>query len=146
MTSASAEDLSFVKSALEDSMKEEERVAIRKWLYPDDLETDSHYKAALNQKAPDTGEWLLKSKEFEDWLLDPRGFMWLYGIGKSSSSLKPPTMLTVVTAGCGKTVLSYAYSIPNPFFQYLHTDRSQSHNHRSLATEVPQRCDSVFLL
>jgi len=82
LTAAAAEDVSFVKSALEASLKEEERVSIRKWLHPDGVESEAHYKAALNQKHPDTGKWLLGSEQFGNWILGPHSCMWLYGIGR----------------------------------------------------------------
>ena len=31
---------------------------------------------------PRTGQWLLDSKEFEAWKIQPQSVIWLYGIGK----------------------------------------------------------------
>jgi hypothetical protein len=106
-TAAAAEEMSFVKSALETSIKEEERVSIRKWLHPDSVESEAHYKAALEQKHPVTGKLLLESDQFGNWILGPHTCMWLYGIGTSLSSSQLHTKLTIFTAGCGKTILSY---------------------------------------
>lgn len=48
------------------------------------------YLSTEESRAPDTGEWLLSHKEFEDWQRIPSSstLLWLEGTGKS---IRPPT-------------------------------------------------------
>lgn len=78
--------MASVKSSLEASIQEEDQVSIRKWLHPDGVESEAHFKAALKRKHPDTGKWLLESEDFASWVLGHRNCLWLYGIGMNSIS------------------------------------------------------------
>jgi hypothetical protein len=51
----------------------------------------SNYESARARHQPGTGYWFIDSKSYEDWLNNPKPFLWLHG--------KP---------GCGKTILSSA--------------------------------------
>lgn len=83
LTSNSAtKDIAHVRAVIDATMEEEERVSIRKWLHPDGVESEAHFTAALNQRHPDTGKWLLYSNLFKEWSLVKHGCMWIYGIGK----------------------------------------------------------------
>jgi hypothetical protein len=81
-SSAATEDIAHVRAVIDATMEEEERVSIRKWLHPDGVESEAHFTAALNQRHPDTGKWLLYSKGFKEWSLGKHSCMWIYGIGK----------------------------------------------------------------
>ncbi|KAI9693419.1 MAG: hypothetical protein M1820_009295 [Bogoriella megaspora] len=56
------------------------------WLSP--VDPSQNYNAAIQKRQPGTGEWLLRSPAYRNWIDSP-GSLWLEGIG-----------------GCGKTVLS----------------------------------------
>lgn len=88
-TSEIADDVSYIKSVVHTNMKEEERLAIRRWLFPDGLDTDSNFKAVVKTRHHGTGKWLLDSNHLKDWETGEHGLMWLHGI-----------------AGAGKTVLA----------------------------------------
>ncbi|KAF8854030.1 ankyrin [Acephala macrosclerotiorum] len=64
----------------------EERRKIRHWLSSPD--PSSNHNAACKVHQATTGEWFLKSDEFEEWKMTSRSFLWLHGI-----------------PGCGKSVL-----------------------------------------
>ncbi|PVH67497.1 hypothetical protein DL98DRAFT_296048, partial [Cadophora sp. DSE1049] len=64
----------------------EKQQKIRHWLSSPD--PSSNHNAACKSRQPTTGEWFLKSSEFEEWKMTSRSFLWLYGI-----------------PGCGKSVL-----------------------------------------
>ncbi|KAF4548959.1 NACHT domain-containing protein 2 [Elsinoe fawcettii] len=60
---------------------------LRSWLQPVDPSTN--YNKARSLRHDGTGDWLIKTEAFREWLSTPKSFLWLYG--------RP---------GCGKTVLS----------------------------------------
>ncbi|KAH7363898.1 ectomycorrhiza-induced ankyrin-domain/NACHT-domain-containing protein [Rhexocercosporidium sp. MPI-PUGE-AT-0058] len=64
----------------------ENQQKIRRWLSSPD--PSSNHNAACKARQATTGEWFLKSDEFERWKMASRSFLWLYGI-----------------PGCGKSVL-----------------------------------------
>jgi len=82
-TSMGAEDISFMKSILSSKLEEEERIAIRRWLHPDGIDSEPSFKAALKVRHADTGQWLLASEIFQEWSNGKHHrCIWLYGIGK----------------------------------------------------------------
>lgn len=60
---------------------------LRQWLKAPD--PSSNHNSAIKLRNEGSGNWLLQSHLYQDWLSSPRAFLWLYG--------KP---------GCGKTILS----------------------------------------
>ncbi|KAH9204132.1 hypothetical protein DL95DRAFT_377186 [Leptodontidium sp. 2 PMI_412] len=64
----------------------EKQQKIRHWLSAPDPSTN--HNAACKLRQARTGEWFLKSDEFEKWKMTSRSFLWLHGI-----------------PGCGKSVL-----------------------------------------
>ncbi|KAL5325367.1 hypothetical protein ACEPPN_006492 [Leptodophora sp. 'Broadleaf-Isolate-01'] len=56
----------------------EKQQKIRHWLLSPDPSTN--YNAACKARQATTGEWFLKSDEFEEWKITSRSFLWLYGI------------------------------------------------------------------
>lgn len=40
----------------------------------------SNHNTAMKKRQPKTGEWFTKSKEFADWKVGIRSFIWLHGI------------------------------------------------------------------
>ena len=112
-----ADDIAYVKAVLDTALEEEERISIQKWLYPDGIDSEANFVAALNLRHSETGKWLLNSKAFESWINSKNDCIWLCGIGEIIHWFflflliffililrKVPT--DVSTAGCGKTVLS----------------------------------------
>lgn len=51
------------------------------WLVGDLIPSESP-RSTLTA-APEDGEWLLQSKEFQTWRTEPHSFLWLYSAGKS---------------------------------------------------------------
>ncbi|KAH8820079.1 hypothetical protein F5884DRAFT_865727 [Xylogone sp. PMI_703] len=82
-------DISSLKVGFEAQAEEEEKLAIRRWLYPDSVDSDAAFTAALSVRHSGSGQWLLDSDAFKQWTGSDRDFLWLYGI-----------------AGSGKTILS----------------------------------------
>ncbi|KAG4414253.1 hypothetical protein IFR04_012625, partial [Cadophora malorum] len=87
------DDIARVGNVLADMQTEqgtlvmgEKQQKIRHWLSSPD--PSSNHNAACKARQPTTGEWFLKSSEFEEWKMTSRSFLWLYGI-----------------PGCGKSVL-----------------------------------------
>ncbi|KAH7309366.1 ankyrin repeat-containing domain protein [Rhexocercosporidium sp. MPI-PUGE-AT-0058] len=56
----------------------EKQQKIRHWLSSPD--PSSNHNAACKARQATTGEWFLKSDEFEEWKITSRSFLWLYGI------------------------------------------------------------------
>ena len=75
-------DISTVRQYQED----EQRRKIIGWL--SSIDVSANHNAARNKHESTTGDWLVKSQDFERWLKQADGFVWLY-----------------VFAGCGKSVL-----------------------------------------
>ena len=80
-TQKTGDDLGYVKNVLESQMEMKERLAIRTWLHPNGINAEASFAAALATRQSDTGQWLLRSKEFVSWRESGHGCMWLYGIG-----------------------------------------------------------------
>lgn len=59
---------------------EEKRENVLNWLYPEDFEV--RHNEISNRRLKDTGDWLVKRTEFNDWLMGtpPSPFLWGYGI------------------------------------------------------------------
>ncbi|CUS10689.1 unnamed protein product, partial [Tuber aestivum] len=53
------------------------------------VDPEANYLSALDVRAPGTGNWLLRGREYVDWKEGREGVLWLYGM-----------------PGCGKSVLS----------------------------------------
>lgn len=72
-----------------DSLRHKANVAeVKKWLAPADPSMNIH--AARGLRHPGTGDWLVESHKFQQWLHRPlHRYLWLHGL-----------------VGCGKTVLS----------------------------------------
>jgi hypothetical protein len=58
----------------------EKQQKIRYWLLSPDPSSNHHAACKVHQAT--TGEWFLKSDEFEEWKMTSRSFLWLYGIRK----------------------------------------------------------------
>lgn len=80
--SDAAEDITYVKTVLDAKTQEEELSSIRRWLHTDGIESEARFIAALSQRCPSTGVWLLQSKKFREWMAGNHDCMWLFGIGK----------------------------------------------------------------
>lgn len=74
----------------EDTHLDDEDVAkIRAWLQPTDyLAESSEFRRHLESRAPDTGLWLTKTKEYRQWHDSPdTGSLWIKGIPGSGKSV-----------------------------------------------------------
>jgi hypothetical protein len=54
---------------------------IKRWLYPDGIDSEGGLSALLSQKETGTGIWLLQSDAFLSWKSKCNGWMWLHGTG-----------------------------------------------------------------
>ena len=61
---------------------EDERIAIRKWLHPDGIDSEASFAAALEMRHPETGKWLFNSKAYSSCKESDCDCIWLYGIGE----------------------------------------------------------------
>jgi len=68
-------------------MKNENRLRLLAWL--SDIDVSVHYNSVRNKRQPGTGDWLLKSKELEDWKHLPNSLVWLSGKGVLLSDNRP---------------------------------------------------------
>jgi hypothetical protein len=109
-----AEDMAFVKSSHEKEIMQKQRNDIRRWLRVDGIESDARYQEALSQRHTSTGSWILTSTPFLQWSDDASSCLWLYGIGKDVFSRLElcEKLIKYITAGCGKTVLAFAFLSP----------------------------------
>jgi hypothetical protein len=76
------EELVLLISAHEVEIMENERNDIRRWLRFEGIEYEARYQEALSQRQAATGSWILNSRSFLEWSLNPSTSMWLYGIGE----------------------------------------------------------------
>ncbi|RFU27044.1 hypothetical protein B7463_g9317, partial [Scytalidium lignicola] len=83
------DDIASLKAGFDAKAWEEERSSIRRWLYPDSVDSDAAFAAALSLRHRATGRWFLDLNEFKRWVHSDHDCLWLYGI-----------------AGSGKTILS----------------------------------------
>jgi len=60
----------------------EKNAAIRRWLYPDGIDSEAWLIRLTLEIYPGTGTWLLESDSFRSWESDSRGWMWLHGTGR----------------------------------------------------------------
>lgn len=75
------DDLVETVSKLWDRSNAEERRKILQWA--SDIACQDHHNLARSGRTPDTGEWLLRHKEYEGWLsANESMILWLHGIRK----------------------------------------------------------------
>jgi len=60
----------------------EKQQEIRHWLSSPDPSSNHNAACKVILHQATTGEWFLKSNEFEKWKMTSRSFLWLYGIRK----------------------------------------------------------------
>lgn len=63
------------------SSTDQTRQDIKAWLAAPDPFTN--HVANRKKRQAHTGTWLLRSKQYEHWLTNPKSFLWLYGIRMS---------------------------------------------------------------
>ncbi|KAL2062624.1 hypothetical protein VTL71DRAFT_5696 [Oculimacula yallundae] len=83
---------------------------IQKWLAAPDPFTN--HVANRKKRQPQTGIWLLSSKQYESWLTSPHSFLWLYGIPGSGKTVLCSTLIEQLMLYCQKipqTVIVYFY-------------------------------------
>lgn len=61
---------------------------IKRWLYPDGIDSEGGLGALLSQKEPGTGAWLPQSDAFLGWKSKGKGWMWLHGTGTQITLLQ----------------------------------------------------------
>jgi hypothetical protein len=77
-----AANVKDIKREMDAAKENTIRRNIRDWLLPPD--PSSSYRSANEKRQPGTGEWFLKSLEFERWKTTPNSFAWLYGLREYS--------------------------------------------------------------
>lgn len=65
------------------NITDQESQAILQWL--DAPDPHANHVANRKKRLPQTGNWLLASKEYEVWFDGTNSFLWLYGIRKFPS-------------------------------------------------------------
>ncbi|PVH80192.1 hypothetical protein DL98DRAFT_208852 [Cadophora sp. DSE1049] len=71
---------------LNDNLKEEERLKIFEWLST--VEYRSHHRSKAKSLLPGSGQWLLKKREFSEWMSrSTSSILWLHGIPGSGKSM-----------------------------------------------------------
>ncbi|KAH6704178.1 hypothetical protein BKA61DRAFT_660800 [Leptodontidium sp. MPI-SDFR-AT-0119] len=98
----------------------EKQREIRHWLSSPD--PSSNYNAARKARQATTGEWFLKSNEFEKWKMTSRSFLWLYGIPGCGKSILCSTAL--------EEVKSQYKSNPTVAIAYFYFDFNDSEKQR----------------
>lgn len=81
-TSVYGESVAYIKAATESRIEEDEKLAIRKWLYPENTNSDSRLKQSLELRHPETGKWFMT--RVYNWIHEEQMCMWLHGFGKFS--------------------------------------------------------------
>jgi SpoVK/Ycf46/Vps4 family AAA+-type ATPase len=73
-------------SEIEDKLKENERLRIFEWLTS--IEYSNHHRTKTKMLLPDSGKWLLRKKEFQNWMASSNSsILWLHGIPGSGKSM-----------------------------------------------------------
>ena len=91
---------------------------LRDWLNAPDATID--HNAACAKKHPGTGEWLVKSPQFDGWLKEGNSIMWLNGFAGSGKSVLCSTAI--------QFALRHRRSDPNvgiAFFYFTFTDKAK---------------------
>ncbi|KAG4437222.1 hypothetical protein IFR05_007311 [Cadophora sp. M221] len=86
------------------------RQDIQKWLAAPDPFTN--HVANRKKRQSQTGTWLLRSKQYEHWLITPHSFLWLYGIPGSGKTVLCSTIIEQLVLYCQKmpqTAVAYFY-------------------------------------
>ena len=125
------EDIDDLKSLVETIKESQDTSSFFRWLGAVDVSVDLNTTFAL--RSPGTGDWLIKSDAFGDWLTHRNTFLWLYGF-----------------AGCGKSVLcstaiqhAYRHKRSDPrvgvaFFFFTFRDQSKQDDAPMVRTLLSQ--------
>ncbi|KAL5328216.1 hypothetical protein ACEPPN_001712 [Leptodophora sp. 'Broadleaf-Isolate-01'] len=103
----------------------EKQQKIRHWLSSPDPSTN--HNAACKLRQATTGEWFLKSDEFEKWKMTSRSFLWLYGIPGCGKSVLCSTALEEVKS---QYKSNYTVEIPTVAIAYFYFDFNDSEKQR----------------
>ncbi|EKD13362.1 uncharacterized protein L3040_002778 [Drepanopeziza brunnea f. sp. 'multigermtubi'] len=76
------------------------RLDINQWLAAPDPYVD--HVANRKKRQPQTGTWILRSKQYEEWLSSPKSFLWLYGIPGSGKTVLCSTIIEQLVRYCQK--------------------------------------------
>ena len=79
------DDISALRSLLEQTYSSQASLAIRLWLQAPDVSVN-HY-ANYAKHHPRTGEWFLNSHRFANWLVERNSFLWINGFAGSGKSV-----------------------------------------------------------
>ncbi|KAK0123929.1 hypothetical protein ONS95_008919 [Cadophora gregata] len=85
---------------------------IKTWLAAPDPFTN--HVANRKKRQAHTGTWLLRSKQYENWLTSPKSFLWLYGI--------PGSGKTVLCSTLVEQLLLYCKNMPQSAIVYFYFD------------------------
>lgn len=73
-------EISRVYQAILQTQNDHKRVALLEWLST--VDPSANYNTGRDKHEDSTGEWLVKSTEFEDWKLSKSSLLWLHGKGR----------------------------------------------------------------
>jgi hypothetical protein len=81
---ATASDLSGLKEAIEQALKNDDRNKLLGWL--SSIDPSSNHKIALGKPKVETGTWLIRQNlDFDVWKNAPNSLIWLNGKGMEST-------------------------------------------------------------
>ncbi|TGZ77095.1 hypothetical protein EX30DRAFT_344379 [Ascodesmis nigricans] len=86
-----------------------EREHVLDWLLKNTGHPAMHHQAAVKLHYPGTGEWLLQSTEYVEWLRTQHGILWLHGIPGSGKTVLCSTVIEDITQKLGPNGSGVAY-------------------------------------
>ncbi|KAL6717691.1 hypothetical protein ACLMJK_005606 [Lecanora helva] len=105
-------DISHHLNRVEETVENEEEVAILTWLSPTntfDKHEDTHQslQKTVTKDNPDSGQWFLTSESLYEWRSSPNSFLWLYGNSGSGKSCLCSTVVEHLKALCSENTDAY---------------------------------------
>ncbi|KAH8817231.1 hypothetical protein F5884DRAFT_778825 [Xylogone sp. PMI_703] len=95
----------------------------------------------LKKRQPETGNWFIFGKRYEEWFQSPGSFLWLYGIPGSGKTMLCTTVIEHLVLHCQKT--------PRTATAYFYFDFSDPGKQdlnsllRSLLTQLSTQCSTI---
>jgi ankyrin repeat domain-containing protein 50 len=90
----------------------EQQTTLLDWLST--IDPTVNHRAACSEHQPGTGNWLLESDSFKNWLDGEVGFLWIQGISGSGKTILCSTLIDAVSSWCDipdspRSCLGYFY-------------------------------------
>lgn len=86
-TTRHQDDLNELKALLESIDGKQISTTLREWLKAPDATVEHNAACEKKRKNPGSGTWLVKSPQFENWLVQEKSFLWLKGFAGSGKSV-----------------------------------------------------------